>query len=66
MTYTTQIQVRKAFWFTIACDVRKPYKYWGKSQNDLPADVRMAFVDFVDRLARDGDITEGLAGRVTL
>ena len=69
---TTQKQVRDAFWnewvnggTTYAERVarrRIPHR----TQNDLPTDVRVAFVDFVDRLARDGEITEALAARVTL
>lgn len=40
--------------------------YRRKVQNEYPADTRMAFVDYVDSLARSGDISEALAGRVTL
>ena len=35
----------------------------GKPQNEQPADTRMAYVDFVDDLARAGGITENLAGK---
>ena len=41
---------------------RKP----GKRQNDYPADVRMAWVDYVDMLARSGEISAKLSNRVTL
>lgn len=61
----TQAEVREAFWQTFCVD-GKPKEFRGKSQNELPADVRCAFVDFVDSLARDGTITENLASRVTL
>ena len=61
----TQSDVRDAFWLTFYVE-GKPRKFYGKSQNDLPADVRCAFVDFVDYLAREGTITESLAQRVTL
>ncbi len=66
--YTTQTQVRAAFWevYGESGMAIKPLKYRGKSQNELPADVRMAFVDFVDSLARDQQISEALAQRVTL
>ena len=65
--YTTQAQVCAAFWRDVICAIDgKPRQYWGKSQNELPADIRCAFVDFVDGLAREGIITEGLAQRVTL
>ena len=62
---TNQTQVRDAFWNTF-CVEGKPREYRGKSQNDLPTDVRVAFVDFVDHLAREGTISEALASRVTL
>lgn len=61
----TQTQIRDAFWSTFFVD-GKPREYRGKTQNQLPADVRMQFVDYVDQLAREGTITEALAGRVTL
>ena len=64
MTYTTQAQVRNAFWQSMFDG--KPREYAGKTQNELPADVRTAFVNFVDALARDGFISEALASRVTL
>ena len=40
--------------------------YYGKRQNDLPADVRIAFVDFVEHLRIDEAISETLAYKVTL
>jgi hypothetical protein len=63
--FTTQTEVRDAFW-NVFCVDGKPREYRGKSQNQLPTDVRCAFVDFVDGLARDGQISEALASRVTL
>ena len=64
-TYTNGTQIRDAFW-NISCVEGKPREFRGKSHNQLPADVRCAFVDFVDHLARNGDISESLAQRVTL
>jgi hypothetical protein len=64
-TYTTQREVRDAFW-NVFCVEGKPREFWGKSQNELPADVRVAFVEFVDALEKNGDISEALAQRVTL
>ena len=61
---TTQAEVRRAFWSQFADWQRKAHEH--RRQNDLPADYRMAFVDFVDSLARDGTISESLAQRVTL
>ena len=63
--FTNQAQVRDAFWNTFCVD-GKPKEFRGKRQNQLPCDVRAAFVDFVDSLARDGSISESLADRVTL
>ena len=65
---TTQKQVRAAFWAAHpsfdhqarAAGIRS------KRQNEQHTDTRCAFVDFVDMLARDGQISEALAGRVTL
>jgi hypothetical protein len=62
---TTQQQIRAAFWQQQFPD-GVPYKYRGKSQNDLPCDIRCAFVDYVNALAMDGSISERLAERVTL
>lgn len=59
---TTQHEVRRSFWAT-----HPQYKRKGrKTQNEYPAAVRCAFVDFVDTLHRDGQISESLAYRVTL
>lgn len=60
--YTTQQQLRAAFWEHHPQFTRKP----GKTQNDYPADVRMTWVDWIESLARDGQISEGLAQRATL
>lgn len=65
---TTQKQVRAAFWDAYpsfdhqarAAGIR------GKRQNEHCATVRCAFVDFVDALTCNGDISEALAYRVTL
>lgn len=61
----TQREIRDAFWLTFNVE-GKPRRFYGKSQNELPADVRMAFCDFVEYLAREGTISESLAARVTL
>ena len=61
MKLTTQSQVRQEFWANMASE---PVP--GRRQNDYPVDIRMAWVDFVDSLARDGTISEQLAHRVTL
>ena len=61
----TEREVRQAFWLTFCVD-GVPREFRGKRHNDLPVDVRCAFVDYVDALARDGTISEALANRVTL
>ena len=58
----TQSEVRSSFWDNNPIFQRKP----GWSQNDYHADIRAAFVDYVDLLVRTGDITEALSQRVTL
>ena len=60
-TFTTQGQVRKAFWQGAPHVMRKRLK-----SGDYPTDTRCEFVDFVDMLARDKHISEDLARRVTL
>jgi hypothetical protein len=61
MTYTTQDQVRRAFWESFPAASRRKGR-----DGDYLTDTRCAFVDFVDCLARNGDISEALAARVTL
>ena len=64
--YTTQKQVRAAFWDMAdsmnGCAITRVKLRGG----DYTTDTRCAFVDFVDSLARDGHISEALAQRVTL
>jgi hypothetical protein len=60
-TYTTQAQVRAAFWQGWPQGFQR-----GKKHNEYNATIRSEFVEFVDMLARDGHISEALAQRVTL
>jgi hypothetical protein len=65
---TTQKQIRAAFWETYP-DFEFQAREAGifsKSQNHHCATVRCAFVDYVDSLAKSGQISEKLANRVTL
>ena len=67
-TYTTQKQVRAAFWeahphFDEQC---RAAGIRSKRQNEHCATLRIHFVEFVDALARNGEISEALADRVTL
>ena len=67
--YTTQRQVRRAFWLAHKgipgiTPVRiKHYSGQGKMHN---TDTRCAFCDFVDALSKNGEISAELADRVTL
>lgn len=64
----TQTQVRNAFWDylnEVAPDLAKDRRA-RKTQNDYQTDIRVSFVDYVDHLRRDGQISESLANRVTL
>jgi len=64
MTYTTQTQIRNGFWHE-HCDVfQQPMPR--KINGEYPTDIRCAFVDYVDALAKSGIISESLANKVTL
>ncbi|MEK6878212.1 MAG: hypothetical protein AABY22_01315 [Nanoarchaeota archaeon] len=57
-------EVRKAFWNSypeFKSEYRKTFR-----QNQYKCDIRVSFIDFVDRLRKDNEITEKLAQRVTL
>jgi hypothetical protein len=60
----TQTEVRNAFWgaFPQFANQRRSRK----RQNQYNTDIRCSFVDFVDSLRKDRQITESLANRVTL
>jgi hypothetical protein len=65
-TYTNQEQIRRAFWEAFPnADRRKITSYDGKGKMYC-TDTRCAFVDFVDALERDGQISQKLSERVTL
>lgn len=65
-TYTSQAQIRAAFWQTHPdADRRKIPNYAGTGKMYC-TDTRCAFSDFLDALARDGQISEALANRATL
>jgi hypothetical protein len=61
--YTTQSQLRKAFWEEHPeCErMRKPGR-----QNNQVTDVRVTWVDWIDCLQKNGQISEELACRATL
>lgn len=62
---TTQSEIRQAFW---AAHQEHERRFWQShlGHNDYPADVRSAFVDYIDGLQKDGRISSDLANRVTL
>lgn len=66
--YTTQRQIRAAFWeaHPHLAEQAREAGILSKRQNEHCATVRCSFVDFVDYLARSGQISEALADRVTL
>jgi hypothetical protein len=66
--YTTQKQIRHAFWNDhpdLAEDARKA-GVLSKRQNFHCATVRSMFVDFLEGLHRSGQVSDALAARATL
>jgi hypothetical protein len=64
----TQKEVRENYWMMLK-EVKPELAAQRRSkkrQNEYCADIRMIFVDWVDNLHRDGQITDSLAQRVTL
>jgi len=62
--YTSQDQLRRAFWLDHP-SLRPQYRS-AKRQNEYPTDTRMAWCDYVEAMARDGNIPDALACRATL
>lgn len=60
----TQKQVRESFWNAFP-EFKSEYKK-SYTQNQYRCDIRCCFVDYVDGLAKNGEISEKLAQRVTL
>ena len=66
--YTTQRQVRRAFWDAHP-GMEQAAREAGtltKGQNAQGTNIRVAFAEYVDLLSRDRQINEALADRVTL
>lgn len=57
-------QIRASFWESFP-EFKNDFRV-KKRQNDYKTDIRCAFVDFVDSLSRNGEITEQLRNRATL
>ncbi len=68
MAYTYTTQVRAAFWAAHPHfdEQAREAGIRGKRQNEQCATVRCAFVNFVDTLEKNCDISEALAQRVPL
>lgn len=60
----TQAQLRAAFWQGFPQD-KAAYRR-DKRQNDYNATIRSRWVDFVDDMQKDGQISEALVCRATL
>lgn len=65
-TYTTQKQIRAAFWEAFPNLPRRKIKNYSGNGTMYPTDTRCAFVDFLDALSKNGDISPALADRATL
>lgn len=65
---TTQKQIRAQFWLDHPSFDHQAREAGirSKPQNEHCATVRCAFVDYVDMLRREGQISEALANRATL
>lgn len=64
--YTTQKQVRAAFWQEHPQLPRRKIPNYSGNGKMHRTNVRCAFADFVDYLSKDRQISEALAQRVTL
>jgi len=67
-TYTTQAQLREAFWDSfpnLESEARKR-RTLSKGQNAQTTSCRSWFVDFIDTKHRQGQISDALADRATL
>jgi hypothetical protein len=64
--FTTQRQIRAAFWEAHPALPRRKIRNYAGTGRMYPTDTRVAFVDFIDYLQRDRQISDALARRVTL
>ena len=65
-TYTTQHQLRDAFWQQHPHLSRKKVKSYNGKGSMHTTDTRCAFVDWLDNLKRNNEISDSLAQRATL
>jgi len=64
--YTTQRQIRALFWATFPDLSRKTIPDHAGTGRMYTTDTRCTFVDYVEELRREGEISDQLANRVTL
>ena len=62
--FLRKYQVKQLFWDTFPGFSHLRNKR--KTQNDYPVEVRMAWVDFIDGLHRDGTISDRMAADIIL
>lgn len=65
-TYTTQKALRAVFWQQHPHLSRKKVKSYSGNGTMHTTDTRVAFVDWLDSLKRNGEISQALAQRATL
>lgn len=65
-TFTTQRQVRSAFWKAHPTLQRKRIPNYSGNGTMHVTDTRCAFTDWIDSLSKNGEISQDLAQRVTL
>jgi hypothetical protein len=66
MIYTTQRQVRRAFWEAHPNLPKRKIKNYSGNGTMHVTDTRCAFTDFIDMLSKNDNISQELAQRVTL
>ena len=66
MAYTTQKQIRAAFWELYPDLPRRKITNYAGTGKMHQTDTRCAFCDFVDALNKGGQISDQLANRATL
>ena len=63
---TTQKELRREFWATFPNLPKRKIKNYSGNGHMYQTDTRCAFVDWLDALSKDGDISQELAERATL
>lgn len=65
-SYTNQREIRRAFWAAHPRLSRRQIRNYSGQGLMYPTDTRCAFCDFLEMLARNGEISQALADRATL